>query len=116
MSQGPSKAEIAEIAAEIDRRLSQLDDHDRLGAEGRRTVALDQQSVGRLSRMDALQNQAMAHAQGARRAGERKRLLAARQRIAMDDYGHCMDCGEDIALPRLRSDPAVLRCIACARG
>ena len=43
---------MAEIAAE-----------DALGQDGQSVVELDQQAVGRLSRMDALQNQAMAKAQ-----------------------------------------------------
>ena len=80
-------------------------------------VALDQQMVGRLSRMDALQMQAMAKAQAARRQLETRRLKAALARIAdADEYGFCEDCGEDIALKRLQLDPAALKCISCASG
>ena len=43
-----------------------------VSAEGRRPVELDQQSVGRLSRMDALQVQAMAMAVETRRRGRLK--------------------------------------------
>lgn len=52
-------------------RLAELAQEDALGQAGKATVELDQQSVGRLSRMDALQNQAMAKATDARRAAER---------------------------------------------
>ena len=100
----------------ITARLAALESADALGAEAQSTVTLDQQSVGRLSRMDALQNQAMAKASHARRGVERSRLLAALGRIDAGEYGYCEDCGDDIALPRLDLDPAAAKCISCARG
>ena len=68
------------------------------------TVELDQQAIGRLSRQDALLNQAMANAGQARRATEQSRLLAALKRLDEDEYGYCDDCGEDIPLKRLELD------------
>ena len=56
-------------------------------ADERRTVELDQQSVGRLSRMDALQVQAMAKAVEARRQGRLRRIEASLRRLADGDYG-----------------------------
>lgn len=85
-------------------------------AAARRPVELDQQSVGRLSRMDALQHQAMARAQDARRDRERRRIDAALARLDAGDYGFCTDCGEEIAEDRLARDPAVPRCLSCMRG
>ena len=85
-------------------------------AEDRRPVALDQQSVGRLARMDAMQVQAMATAQSRRRAAEATRLRAALARFDDDEFGYCQRCGEEIALRRLELDPATPFCIACARG
>lgn len=78
-------------------------------------VVLDQTSVGRLSRMDAMQQQAMALAQRQRRQNEVAAIDAALRRIERGDYGVCVTCGEDIALPRLRNAPTVTTCIACAR-
>lgn len=98
----------------IEARLRALDEEDAKGAEGQSTVALDQQAVGRLSRMDALQNQAMAKATGARRKVERTRLKAALGRIAEGEFGYCEECGEEIAPGRLRLDPAATRCVECA--
>ena len=48
----------------------------------RRPVELDQQSVGRLSRMDALQGQAMA------RAAEQRRRVRL---VALDQALHCLE-------------------------
>ena len=57
-----NEAKIAQFERAIVGKLADLAAQDDLGAEGQKTVILDQQSVGRLSRMDALQGQAMAQA------------------------------------------------------
>jgi len=109
-------ARIAALRRQIEARLAMLDAEDRLGAQGQATVTLDQQAVGRLSRMDALQTQAMSKASHARRQAERIRLAAALKRMDDGAFGHCEDCGEPIAPGRLALDPAATRCIDCARG
>ena len=83
-------------------------------AENRQPVALDQQSVGRLSRMDALQMQAMAQAQERRRRLNLQKIEAALKRLEAGDYGYCVACGEEIAAKRLAVDGTVARCIDCA--
>jgi DnaK suppressor protein len=83
-------------------------------AEHRRPVELDQQSVGRLSRMDAMQQQAMAAAQDARRHTRLRALEAAIGRIESGEFGWCHACGEFIGDKRLDLDPTLTRCIACA--
>ena len=85
-------------------------------AEDRATVMLDQQSVGRLSRMDALQRQAMAQATERRRQGRAARIEAALARMEEDEFGYCVDCGEEIGLKRLRLDPTLPTCVSCAKG
>jgi len=85
-------------------------------AESRKPVELDQQSVGRLSRMDALQVQAMANETERRRQSEIKRIDAALERIDEDEYGWCIACGEEIAKKRLELDPAASQCIDCAQS
>ena len=83
-------------------------------ARDRAPVELDQQSVGRLSRMDAIQQQAMAAAQEARRHGRLRALDAAIHRIETGDFGWCDACGEAIGAGRLDLDPTVMRCRDCA--
>lgn len=83
-------------------------------AASRKPVELDQQSVGRLSRQDALQQQAMANAQEARRAAEIRRIDAALKRLEEGEYGLCGECGESIAAKRLEIDPTTAYCAACA--
>lgn len=79
-----------------------------------RPIEIDQQSVGRLSRMDAIQVQAMAEETARRREMEIKRIDLALSRISAGEYGWCTSCGEAIALKRLENDPATPLCIDCA--
>jgi len=94
-------------------RASLLDLSDS-AADERRPVELDQQSVGRLSRMDAMQVQAMAQAVEARRRGRLQHIDAALKRLESDDYGYCVSCDEEIPTKRLEIDPATDRCVDCA--
>lgn len=82
----------------------------------RQPVELDQTRVGRLSRMDALQGQAMAAATERRRLAGKHRIDAALERLDAGEYGYCVACGEPISPARLRADPAVATCIDCAAG
>ena len=84
------------------------------GDQAEQTVELDQTRVGRLSRMDAMQAQAMSKETGRRRRQKLIQIEAALRRIEENDYGICQECGEDIATARLEADPAVLLCIECA--
>jgi len=77
------------------------------------TVILDQSSVGRLSRMDAMQQQAMASGLQATLQREKLRLEAARTRLAKGIFGICCQCGELIAKPRMEADPGTPFCATC---
>lgn len=82
--------------------------------EAAKTVELDQSRVGRLSRMDALQAQAMSIESGRRRKQQIENIKAALKRLADDEYGECLECGEEINPQRLEFDPAIPLCIECA--
>jgi DnaK suppressor protein len=97
-------------------RRAELMREDAMNADSRDTVELQQDSVGRLSRMDAMQQQAMAQAAERRRAAERVRVEAALQRIEEGEWGYCLSCGDEIAEKRLAHDPSVSSCIKCASG
>ncbi|KJS38457.1 MAG: hypothetical protein VR70_09835 [Rhodospirillaceae bacterium BRH_c57] len=101
------RAHLMERRADLER-----DDADHRG--DRAPVELDQQAVGRLSRMDAMQVQAMAVATHERRLREIARIDAALKRLDDGDFGYCVSCDEPIAAKRLDLDPAVPTCIKCA--
>ncbi|WP_416137750.1 TraR/DksA family transcriptional regulator [Halomonas sp. HK25] len=106
--------DIDKITRQLEDAKAALIDQSYQSKESRATVMLDQQSVGRLSRMDALQGQAMAKAEEDRRQMAIRRIDAALARIDRGEYGECIECGEWIAAKRLEWDPAVLKCIDCA--
>ncbi|MBE9528267.1 MAG: TraR/DksA family transcriptional regulator [Proteobacteria bacterium] len=82
--------------------------------ESTKPVELDQASVGRLSRMDAMQAQEMALALERRKKEELVRIGSAMKRIETEEYGYCIDCEEPIAPKRLEFLLTVLTCVECA--
>jgi len=99
------------------RRAEILRDRDRgQETDNQSPVELDQSRVGRLSRMDAMQQQAMAQATTRRTEIELQRISKALARLLADEYGYCVKCDEEIAAKRLQIDPATLLCIDCARA
>ena len=93
---------------------AELEGIEQSGAEASAVVELDQAKVGRLSRMDAMQAQAMAKASAARRELTLRRIEAALRRIEEDEFGVCRVCDGPINPKRLEFDPTVELCIACA--
>ena len=79
------------------------------------TVELDQTRVGRLSRMDAMQQQAMAQGTRTRMLGRVRQIDAALARIDSGQYGHCCACQETLSPERLNANPAVVFCADCAK-
>lgn len=106
--------DMLKARARLEALKAELEALSRSAAADRKPVELDQQSVGRLSRQDSLQVQAMARAAEARRAGEIRRIEAALRRLEAGDYGYCAACGEVIPDQRLEIDPAAARCADCA--
>lgn len=89
---------------------------ERSGDEAAATVELDQARVGRLSRMDALQGQAMSQELKRRREIELQRIDSALHRLDGGNYGFCVRCEEEIDERRLQLDPAATLCIVCAEA
>ena len=86
-----------------------------VGEENKTVNDLDQQRIGRLSRMDAMQQHAMEDETGRRREKELQRIAAALDRLESDDYGYCTACGETIDAKRLENGPETSMCIICAQ-
>jgi DnaK suppressor protein len=114
---------LGDIAVTLDGKqarkslLARRDELEKLSegsTDARETVTLDQQSVGRLSRMDAMQQQALAQATERQRSVEISRIEKALERLDKGDYGFCVECDEEISVKRLEIDPAATHCIKCA--
>lgn len=104
-----------EIRSVLEIRKEELVQALRDGAQAAKPVELDQSSVGRLSRMDAIQSQAMSAEAQRRREIDLARVTSALGRLDAGTYGECVSCGEAIAKKRLEHDPAAPTCIECAR-
>ncbi len=76
-------------------------------------VELDQQSVGRVSRVDAIQQQQMAIASQDQAVQVLGRVRLALARIANGEYGYCQHCAETIPLARLQAQPFASLCVDC---
>jgi len=103
------------IRADLEARLTDIETLADANAENRATVTLDQQSVGRLSRIDAMQQQSLAQETHRRRLGEARRIHAALARIDDGEFGWCVKCGEAVGERRLALDPTIALCIDCAK-
>ena len=93
---------------------SELDAVTASGKAAAETVELDQTRMGRLSRMDAMQQQEMSKATNQRRKLKLIQIESALARIDNDDYGYCSECDELINPKRLEHNPAANLCIQCA--
>ena len=106
--------DLEKAAARLAKKRSELEELSSISAEARDPVELDQQSVGRLSRMDAMQQQAMSQATEQKRQVDLVRVEAAERRLRDGDFGYCEECGEEIPDGRLTIDPMAERCVGCA--
>ena len=108
-------AQRDELAGLLDRELAKLERSMRMTDEAARPVELDQSAVGRLSRMDSIQNQGLT-----RNLQERERatfglIAAALRRIEEGRYGACTECGAELPFERLLVFPEAPTCAGCAR-
>ncbi len=86
-----------------------------MGASERasKVVELDQTAVGRLSRMDSLQNQSMAKSLGEREQVKLALVLGALERVEKGRYGICLVCESPIEIGRLTVFPESRECAGC---
>jgi len=98
----------------IAQELSGIGDIMKKAEEELRPLQLDQQSFGRLTRMDAIQRQAMASEAQRRRQQRRLQLQQSLKRIDEKEFGYCAICGDEIPDGRLDIDPVFHLCVKCA--
>lgn len=105
---------LALLRDELERALAKLERSMKTSRRAARPVELDQSSVGRLSRMDALQNQSMTKGLQEREQQKLALLLEALERMEAGTYGSCTGCREPIGFERLLLFPEARTCAACA--
>jgi DnaK suppressor protein len=104
--------ENAELKLALDRLRTELETQIEGLRAGIKPVDLDE-PIGRLSRMDAMQQQKMAEA--SRRAARQRydRVIAASAAWERDEYGVCLGCEEPIGYKRLSAKPETALCLQC---
>ena len=83
-----------------------------ISAESIRAVSLDQ-PIGRLTRIDAMQQQHMAQANRHGHEIRLRQIQAALAAMADDEYGYCKSCDDPIGHARLSVRPEAPFCLPC---
>ena len=92
---------------------TKLEEQLELGESATGVVTLDQTSIGRVSRMDAMQQQSMAVSTRAKAASSLRNVHKALLRLDNGDYGFCNKCDENIETNRLMVQPEAGFCLNC---
>lgn len=108
------KLKLSNFKKLLEQMRSDLDDLESAYEASSATVVLDQSSVGRLSRMDAMQGQQMALESERRRKEKLIQIKSALNRVEAGIFGYCLVCDNEIAAGRLTVDPTVTRCVDCS--
>lgn len=105
--------QLEELHSILESKKSKLDQQldDAVSATG--VVTLDQSTVGRVSRMDAMQQQSMAVSTRAKAQTSLRKVISALSRMNRNNYGFCDKCDEHIQFNRLKVQPEASHCLKC---
>lgn len=107
--------ELKELRTIIDERIQETREEIEHLKELTKPVAPDN-AIGRLSRMDAINNKTINEASLRENLSKLKKLERAQERVREDgeQFGDCSKCGEMIAFGRLKFMPWTSKCVRCA--
>ena len=108
-----TEGERTELRSELERQLERLEKSMAVTDEALRPVQLDQTAVGRLSRMDSLQNQSLSQNLRERELLRLALIRGALERMEQGEYGLCLTCGAEIPFGRLFVLPESPACAEC---
>ena len=104
--------QLSELAGHLEVLHGELETLLGSGGEGAKPVQLDT-AIGRVSRMDAMQQQQMAKANRESHQRRLRLVRAAMTRLEQGFYGDCQRCEEPIAYRRLKARPESPFCVRC---
>ncbi len=108
-----TKEQITDLRVELERQLGRLQKSMKVTDEAMRPVELDQTAVGRLSRIDSIQNQSMSKGLREREVVKLSQIREALVRIEEGSYGICAVCGGPVPFERLFVFPEAPECSDC---
>ncbi len=101
-----------ELLEDLTALQAELEAYMLISRAGTETVDLEQ-PIGRVSRVDALQQQQMAKATRARNDMRLRQVAAALAKAREGDYGCCRKCDEPVGFRRLKARPETPFCVEC---
>ena len=104
--------QIDELRADLEALRTELERALASSEQGARPVEVDA-PIGRVSRMDAIQQQSMTKANREAAKLRLKQVEAALERCERGAYGACLECEESVGFQRLKARPEAVLCIAC---
>ncbi|MDF1551887.1 MAG: TraR/DksA C4-type zinc finger protein [Deferrisomatales bacterium] len=107
-----TESQIAELVADLHTLRGALQEQLAATREAARPVDLNL-PIGRLSRMDAMQQQGMAVANRRSLELRLEQIAAALAAHGEGAYGYCRSCDETVGFPRLKARPETPLCVAC---
>ncbi len=107
-----SKTQTEELRQTLSEQKALLEERLSATADNVKPVSLDE-PIGRLSRIDAMQQQAMAAENRRRMEIQLQRIISAQERVRTGAYGLCHGCEEPIAFARLKKSPETTLCVGC---
>lgn len=108
-----TESEKKEISQIIDEQIRSVEDEIKELTELTKPVSLDA-SIGRLSRMDAINNKAINEMALRDKKKVLTKLERAKEREQEGKLGLCLKCGSPIPFGRLKIMPYTTRCVNCA--
>jgi DnaK suppressor protein len=105
--------EIEQCRQKLVDLLGELKELDEASREETAPAEPDPESIGSLSRKDAMQAQKAAEEGPRLRKRQIQKIEGALRRIDLDEFGRCFVCEEELDAERLFGDPTITRCIAC---
>lgn len=108
-----TEQERTELKVIIKRRIEETRKEIEHLKELTKPVAPDN-AIGRLSRMDAINNKTINEASLRENTTKLKKLERAKERISEERFENCTKCGGEIAFGRITFMSWTTRCVGCA--
>ena len=105
--------DIEKYSAKLSKLSLEIEDYLKKSEDSAAAVEPDN-ALGRLSRMEAMQDQQMVLELRRRKKRQLLDVLNALKRIEQGNFGVCIFCGKEISLERLTAFPEVQTCVFCA--
>lgn len=104
--------EKEQLISIIDTKIESIHEDIEVLQELVKPIPLDA-SIGRISRMDAINNKTINESSMREKKKILQRLEKALENSDSKDFGHCTKCGNEIPFGRLEYMPHTTRCVGC---